>query len=418
MAYSNGARVELLRESAELEERLKPITAEMNGHPLRVNTLTWVVNRESAEESAHFLIDFCRYLADDDWFRPNSTADCGKALFTNRGLKPSRLSKKSGRPLTDKDTLAELANSGDNLAPVIIDARSAITRWGQLKAWRPYAEEGFVQTKWDSLGCPHGRYTSDGPCLNNRIVPIRDTIEADDGYSFLSLDLSQCEYATWASLSGDLNLSRYFREGRDFHSEMAHDVMEMVPGWDLHGQDPRQCGKTLNFAILYKMQVHTLARKLGCSTEVADRIQKAYFGRAETGVRYIERVLEKAKRDGFVETFFGRRRYCPELQNGISEREQHEIEKTCWNHVCAGSAAELLKWKQVKGWELLRKLDYTADHVRLVIQNYDECIWMVRNDVLVDVQLALESVWATKERGFLPLGFGVKSGRTWGDCSK
>ena len=157
MPYSNGARIELTRESVELERRLIPITAEMNEHPLRVNTLTWVINREAAEESAHFLIDFCCYFADDEDFRPNSPRDCGRVLFTYRGIKPPRLSKKSGLPLTDKDVLSELANRGDNLAPVIIDARSAITRWGQLKAWRPYAEEGFVQTKWDSLGCPHGR---------------------------------------------------------------------------------------------------------------------------------------------------------------------------------------------------------------------------------------------------------------------
>jgi DNA polymerase-1 len=418
MPYSNGAKVELTRESAELERRLIPITAEMNEKPLRVNTLTWVINREAAEESAHFLIDFCRYLADDDWFRPNSTADCGKVLFINRGLKPPKVSKKSGLPLTDKDVLSELANSGDNLAPVIIDARSAITRWGQLKAWKPYAEAGYVQAKWDSLGCPHGRYTSASPCLNNRIPPIRETIESDNGYSFLSLDLSQAEYAVWASLSGDLALGQLFREGRDFHTEMAASILDAVPSWDLHGQDPRQAGKTLNFALLYMMQVHTLARKLGCSTEVADRIQKAYFGRAETAHRYTQRVLERAKETGYVETFYGRRRYCPELGAVSSEREQHEIEKTCWNHHVAGTAAELTKQKQVKGWELLRKLDYTPDHVRLVLNGYDECLWMVRNDVLRDGQTILETVWVQREPGFLPFQFGVKSGCNWGEVSK
>ena len=145
---------------------------------------------------------------------------------------------------------------------------------------------------------------------------------------------------------------------------MARDVQEMMSGWDLHGEDPRQAGKTLNFSILYRMQVHTLARKLACSTEVAGahRIQKAYFGRAETGCAISRRLLEKARRDGFVETFYGRHAICPELQDGTSEREQHEIEKTCWNHLNAGTAAELLKWKQVKkGWELLRKLNYTRN---------------------------------------------------------
>src|ERR1700739_3371027 len=182
--YSNNAKIELTRESSELEERLKPSTAELNSHPLRTNKLTWIVNRDEAEESANFLIDYCRYLADDDFFRPNSPADCARALFTNRGIKPKKISKVSGRALTDKDVLSELANGGDALAATIIDARSAITQWGQLKAWKPYADAGEVQCVWDSLGTPHGRYTSDSPCLTNRIPPIRATIEPDDGYFF------------------------------------------------------------------------------------------------------------------------------------------------------------------------------------------------------------------------------------------
>ena len=169
----------MARDSIELERRLRSHHRRDQAAPLRVNPLTWVINREAAEENAHFLIDYARYLANDDWFRPNSTRDCGAVLFTNQGRVATKVSKKSGLPLTDKDTLAELASKGDPLAPVIIDARSAICRWGQLKAWAPYAKAGFVLSKWDSLGCPHGRYTSDDPCLNDRIVPIRETIEAD-----------------------------------------------------------------------------------------------------------------------------------------------------------------------------------------------------------------------------------------------
>lgn len=415
MAYSNGARIELFRESAELEERLKPITAELNAHPLRVNTLTWVVNREAAEETAHFHIELCHYLADWDGLRPNSPADCGKCLFIDRGFKAKTISKKSGRPSTSKDVLQELSNGGDSLAGAIIDARSAITRWGQLKAWRPYAEAGQVQSLWNSLGTPHGRYTSEGPCLNNRISEIRETIEPDDGYTFLSLDLSQAEYSTWASLSGDLVLGEMFLAGRDFHLEMAQAVKEEVPAWD-YGPDLRQAGKTLNFALLYRMQPPTLAKKLNCSIETAIRITKAYHQKARTGSRYIRRVLDMARRTGYVETFYGRRRYCPELQNGISERETHEIEKTCWNHHVAGSAAEFLKWRQVHAWESLRKEGLTTDHVRLSLQMYDQLVWTVRNDVLKEVQQLIEDVWTWKEPGFLPFKSEIKLGQNWREC--
>jgi DNA polymerase-1 len=417
MAYSNNARIELLRESAELERRLEPITQELNSYPLNVNRLTWIVNREAAEEYANFLSELCCYLADAN-FRPNSTADCGKVLFTDRGFKPKAISKKSGRASTSKDVLQEFANGGDSLAAAIIDARSAISCWSQLKAWHKYADAGVVQPTWDSLGTPHGRYTAANPCLCNRIPEIRETIEPPDGCIFLSIDLSMAEYCCWTSLSGDLNLGEMFAEGRDFHLEMAQGVKEAVPTWD-HGPDLRQAGKTLNFALLYGMQPPTLAKKLNCSIETAIRITKIYRQRSRVASRYTSRVLDMAYRNGYVETFYGRRRYCPELQNGASEREKHEIEKTVWSHVNSGTTAEYLKTKQFKAWEALRKEGFTPEHARLSIQMYDGLCWTVRTDVLQEVRAVIEDTFNTKEPGFfLPFKYKIKLGQNWRECAE
>jgi DNA polymerase-1 len=417
VAYSNGARVELTGPSVELEERLRPITDEMNRHPLRVNRETWLVNTASAEEEAALLIDYCRQLTHDCTFRPNSSADCAKALFTAKGIKPQRLSKVTKRPLTDKDTLTELIHEGVPLAGGICDARSAITCRGQLRAWRKYAEAGQVQSTWNSLGAPHGRYTSELPSLTNRIVPIRETIEPDEGFSFLSLDLSQAEYVVWASLSGDLNLGTAFLEGKDFHSEMARAVRETVPSWDLNGVPERAAGKVLNFALLYQMGEYALARKLGCPTEIAKQIIEAYFAKAPTALSYIKRSLHAARKNGYVSTFYGRRRYCPEYQNGIGGREAHEIEKTLWNHICAGTSAEFLKGKQVKVWETLRQMGLAEADVRLSLNVFDECVFHVRDSLLKEVREITEEVWRRKEPGFLPFGTEIKTGKNWKECS-
>jgi len=413
VAYSNGARVELTGQSIELEERLRPITDEMNSYPLRVNRETWLVNTASAEEEAALLIDYCRQLTHDCTFRPNSPGDCAKALFTVKGIKPPRLSKVTKRPLTDKDTLTELIHEGVPLAGGICDARSAITCRGQLRAWRKYAEAGQVQTVWNSLGCPHGRYTSENPSLTNRIQPIRETIEPDPGYSFLSLDLSQAEYCTWASLSGDLVLGQSFIDGEDFHTVTAAAVKELVPSWDFHGEEPRQAGKTLNFALLYQMTEFTLSRRLGCSLETAGTISKAYFRRAKTASRHLKRVLAVAKERGYVETYYGRRRYCSDYQNGISDRDAHEVEKTLVNHYIAGSTAEFLKWKSVYVHEALRQAGLTNADVRLSLNIFDEAIWQVRDDLLDEVRATIEPIWFRKETGFLPFRAEVKIGKSW-----
>ena len=415
-AYSNNAQIELTRESALLEERLKPITAEMNRRFLRVSEITWIKNLESAEEIAHFHIDWCRHLAGDDSFRPNSAADCARALSAN-GC-DLQLNKKSGKPATDKDTLSELANSGVTLAGAILDARSAISRWSQLRAWEPYAKYGRVQPIWDSCGCPHGRYTSDGPCLTNRIVPIRETIESEPGFSFLSLDLSQAEYVVWASLSGDPVLGAAFKAGRDFHIEMAQAIKEEVPTWDLRGQCLRDAGKTVNFSILYQMKPHTLARKLGCSVEIASRIITAYYDKTPAAAFFITVLLTNAELKGFVETHYGRRRYCPELLLATKERDVHEIEKTLWNHVNAGTAAEFLKWKQVKIWNALRTCGFDEGQVWLTLNMFDELVFQIRDDVFEEVREVAETVMREPVKGFLPFGVGVKEGKTWGEVSK
>lgn len=398
--YSNAAQIELTRESAELERRLEPITAELNEYPLRVSRSKWAENYDQAQHVAGNLVQYCQYLAANDDFRPNSPADCRRAL---------------GIEVSDKDTLTGLVNSGSALAESILDCRSAIACQSQLRKWSIFAECGFVQPHWDSMGTPHGRYTSEGPCLNNRIRPIRQTIQPDPGFTFLSLDKSQCEYVTWASLSGDLVLSELFLSGRDFHSEMAATILGLVPDWDLRGVEPRQAGKTLNFSILYLMQPFTLAAKLNCSLIVARKIIRSYYKRARTGVRYIHRILDGANNDGYVETYFGRRRYCPELQNGAGEREKREIEKTLWSHHNAGTAAEIVKFKQASIWETLRREGFTSTQVRLSLNMYDQLIFSVRDDLLNDATPIITKIWNSPVPGFLPFRSQIKQGANWGE---
>lgn len=416
MPYSGNAQIELTRLSAFLEERLKPITAEMNAFPLRVNCETWQCNLGKAEEVAAFNNSYCEFLSGDPEFRPNSAADCSKALAA-KGHEP-RYNKETKRVCVDKDVLSELSTQGEVLADAVLAARSAISRLSQLRAWAPYARAGWVKPTWDSLGTPHGRYTSDAPCLNNRIDLIRETIEPDPGYLFLSLDYSQAEYVTWGSLSQDPTLSRLFIEGRDFHVEMARAIRKLVPNWDLRGQDEREAGKTINFSILYQMQGFTLARKLGCSVDIALKIIDAYYERIPTAKIYISSVLAAAEYLGYCDTFYGRRRHCPEYAVAGSGRDQHELEKTLWSHHNAGSAAEYVKFKTVRIWEALRLEDYDEFEVRLALNMYDEILFHVRAELLDEVKALILPIWTRQESDFLPFKSTINEGDTWGKASK
>jgi DNA polymerase I-like protein with 3'-5' exonuclease and polymerase domains len=403
------ALVELTGQSADLEKRLKPTTAELNGFSLRVNKTTWLKNLAAAEETCSFWTDYCRYLTDDEFFRPNSGQDCVRALIKrNHRLRG-----------TDKESLLELATKGEPLADAIVFCRSAIVCRSQLTAWKCFAEAGSVRSWWDSCGTPMGRYTSEAPCLTNRIPLIRESIEPPEGWSFLSLDLGQAEFCTWASLSGDEWLSRAFLEGKDFHEETALEVQRLVPNWDLRGEAPRTCGKTINFAILYQMRPPTLARLLGTTIETAESIIIGYYHRAERAALFIDDTLAQAEEFGHCSTYFGRRRYCPEYRSCSGAKEIHEQSKSLWHHVNAGTAAEFTKLRQARIWEALRRNGLSTDHVRLSLNVFDELIFSVRNDLLDEVKEIAEEIWREPEgHPFLLFPSTTKVGSNWLEVSK
>lgn len=395
--YSNNARVELHRESRDLEERMVPIVAEMNAFPLVVSYAAWVQNFEKANRIVENLVEYCRYLSGSEDFRPNSRADVKKAL---------------GCEATDKDSLQSLAVQGSDLAETVLIARSAISCLSQLRKWEAVARLGTVQPLWNSLGCPHGRFTSETPCLTNRIPSIRETIQPEPGFTFLGTDYSQCEYSVWASLSHDTALSEIFLAGRDLHVEMATLISSLIPDWD-PGEDLRQAGKTLNFSILYRMRPHTMSIKLGCSLATAKKIMKIYFSKARVGMKYIHHVLNQARELGWVETHYGRRRYCFDYQSSTGDREIHEQEKTIWSHHNAGSAAELVKWRMVETWGTLRGAGFTADHVRLSINLFDGLVWSIRTDLLAEIKPIITSIWNETTPGFLPMRSTITTGGDW-----
>jgi len=395
------ALTELTGQSAEIEERIRPITSELNAHSLRVNAKTWAKNLEKAQEAAELNTAYCRQLAGDDAFRPNSSAECRHFLQTKE---------------TDADALTALFHDGNLLAGAVVNCRSAISRLSQVRSWQTYALLGSVNAYWDSLGCPHGRYTSELPSLNNRIDLIRETIEPDPGHSFLSLDLNAAEYCVWASLSQDPTLCGAFRDGLDFHTTMAEAVKALVLSWC--PEDLRAAGKTLNYSILYLMGSYALSRRLGCSQELANQIIDTYHSKAPVATAYITDQLARAEHLGFAETHFGRRRFCPEYQTTQTKHAAHESEKTLFNHVIAGTSAEIVKTKQICIWDGLRKAGFTQVHSRLSIQTYDGLVWTVRDDCLEEVRQLTEELWSLPEEGFLNFRSTVKVGKTWQEVQK
>jgi len=402
--------------SHDMESALAPITHQMNQSPLRVNEETWRVNYQRVSETYAELEKRCRDISGDVTFRPNAPRDCVREFGVKRNLPLGRVGA-SGTPSVDKEVLQSLANLGDLLAPVVIEAREVLSTLGQLEKWQPYAKSGYVQCNWDQFGQPHGRYTSDNPNLQNRVLEVRETIEPRPGYSFVSADWGAAEYVTWASLSKDIRLSKVFQEGADVHAEMGQELQALCPSRVLSEINPRSFGKTINFAILYKMQPWTLAKSLGVQVSEAEDIISSYEERAPQAAEYVETILHQAARNGYVETAFGRRLACPNLRS-LKGPAAHQLRKTVWHHHNAGTAAELLKMKMVAVEAALRKSEISVDDAKIVMNMHDEMILEVRDPLVAKVSDIVMAEMKSQIPGFLPFRVDLRVGKSWLAISK
>lgn len=397
--------------SLKLEHAIIPSTEELNGSALQINLETYRRNKDLLDTEVQTLVSKCRDITGDQEFQPNSSKDCKREFLEKRKLPVQRKTDK-GEPSLDKETLIVFKDMGDDLAGAVVDAREAISKQSQMKAWAVYAEAGSVQATWNQLGTPHGRYSCDSPNLQNRILEIRETVQAPEGWKFLSLDMGQAEYVTWASLSGCATLSHIFAAGDDLHQEMGEDILQEVPTLDLRGETPRSFGKTINFALLYLMKPYALAGRLGCGVDMATHLINIYASKAPGAVAYRNEKLEQYRRDSTPRTKFGRGRHCPVTANS------HERDKTMWHHHNAGTAAEALKIKQARCHNALKAANYQADRVRLVIQFHDELIYQVREEVLDEVKPLVLEHFNRPIPGLLSFKTDLRTGSNWLEISK
>jgi hypothetical protein len=401
--------------SLRIERAVEPISAEMNETPLRVNLLAYETNLGHATRLWEELRDITRRMTGRDDFRPNASADCVEELFGRRALPIQKVSKKTGQPTCDSDVLLALASLDDDLAPAIIKARQARSILSQFEKFSPFAKAGFVQALWDQYGTPMARYTASAPNLQNRVVGIREVIEADEGWTFVSQDLGQSEYVTWASLSNDPTLSEAFLAGEDFHQNMYDKLKDVFVAQGI--DTGRKAGKTVNFSLLYLMKPFSFAKRMGISQEAAQNIFDEYAAIAPQAIAYRESILEEGAKIGQVSTRFGRTRFLRDLGSKDKFRRE-EARKTGWHHHNAGTAAELMKIKMVKTWKALRAQGFETDRVRVALNMHDEMILKVRDDVVEQVAEIAKERFLEPIEGFLPIAVDQRIGKTWGAISK
>jgi DNA polymerase-1 len=347
-------------------------------------------------------------------FNLESPKQLQQILFEKLQLPVLRKSP-SGTPSTAEDVLEELAENHP-LPRMILEYRGLAKLRSTYTEKLPEsidAQTGRVHTSYHQAVAATGRLSSNDPNLQN--IPIRSpegrrirqAFIADPGFVLLAADYSQIELRIMAHLSGDEGLLRAFAEDRDIHQATASEVFGVA--LDAVSGDQRRSAKAINFGLIYGMSAFGLARQLGIARGAAQSYVELYFARYPGVRRYMEATREQARREGYVETVFGRRLYLPEIRSRNRNMQQY-AERSAINAPMQGTAADIIKRAMIRVDAWCQSSPVPA---RLIMQVHDELVLEVREDGVEQASAALRSHMADAAQLAVPLKVEVGSGLNW-----
>jgi DNA polymerase-1 len=347
-------------------------------------------------------------------FNLGSPKQIGEILF---GVLKLPVAKKtaSGAPSTDEEVLEKLAEDYP-LPKVLLEHRGLAklkSTYCDKLAASVDAATGRVHTSYGQAIAVTGRLASSEPNLQN--IPIRtaegrrirEAFIAPPGSRIVSADYSQVELRIMAHISGDEGLLSAFAAGEDIHRATASEVFG-VPVGEVSNEQ-RRYAKVINFGLIYGMSAYGLAANLGIDKDVARGFIERYFTRYPGVQKYMERTREQAKRQGFVETVFGRRLWLPEISSPNGPRRAG-AERAAINAPMQGTAADLIKLAMiaVHGWLLRQRLA-----TRLVMQVHDELVFEVPLAELDTVTAQVPALMSGVAQLKVPLLAEVGVGENW-----
>lgn len=349
-------------------------------------------------------------------FNLNSPKQLSDVLFSEDKLNlPHGKKTKSGY-----STNAEVLDSLRDKHPVI----NLILEYRALQKLKSTYCEGLLKVI-DNDGRIHstlnqtetrtGRISSAEPNLQN--IPVRTELgrelrrffNAKDGFLLVDADYSQIELRVLAALADDKNMINAFVSGADIHSITASQVLG-IPLEDVTSADRRKA-KAVNFGIVYGIGAFSLSNDIGTSVVEADRYIKGYLANYSGVAEFMENAKKTAKEKGYAQTYFGRRRYLPELAESNAIRRGFG-ERVAMNMPIQGTAADIIKIAMIRVFDRL-KAEYPE--AKLIMQVHDELIIEAPEKDAENVAVLLKETMENACQLSVPLTVEVACGKTWYD---
>ena len=321
---------------------------------------------------------------------------------------------KGGYYSTNAQVLAELARTHEIVSDVL--------RWREMsKLYSTYLEvlpsfiksDGRIHSSFNQTITSTGRLSSSDPNLQN--IPVRSDLGkrirsafiVPDGSVFLSSDYSQIELRLLADFSGDEHLREAFLNDKDFHAQTAARIYNVPLGevTDLM----RSRAKAVNFGIVYGQQAFSLAQELNIERSEAQQIIDSYFDAYPAVRRYLDEVVEEARRTGYALTLYGRRRHVPELASRNAMVKAAGA-REAMNLPMQGSAADIIKIAMIN---VQRRLDKERMATKLILQVHDELDFEVPRGELEQAKQLVREEMESAASLSVPLIAEIHYGDTW-----
>ena len=406
----------------EIEKPLVPVIMQMERHGVCIDTKALASLKKSySAELAQ--IEKRIYVAAGKEFNVSSPKQLGEILFDDlqllaKGQKKTATGQRSTRE-SELEKIRDLHPIVDDILEYREIQKLLSTYIDALPAALDSEERlhaSFIQT-----GTTTGRMASANPNLQNipirteRGRKVRGAVIAPKDFSLVALDYSQIELRIAAFLSKDEKLCEIFRSGRDVHREVAARVFNVAP--ENVDAEMRRRAKVINFGILYGMGVNALKTQLGTSLGEAHQFLDDYFHTFVRLSQFLEETKGYARKHGYTETLFGRRRQFPEMKSPLPY-VRAQAERMAINAPIQGTQADIIKLAMVQIDEMLKK-EGLGNDAHLLLQVHDELVFEIRDTKLHElakkIKDIMESVVTLEESSGVPVIAEMRAGHTWND---
>lgn len=396
----------------EVEMPLIPVLAEMECNGVRIDTAAL---KETSQVFTERMLQLEQeiYQAAGKTFNVASPKQVGDILFGEMKIIDKPKKTKTGQYVTSEEVL-QMLRSKHPIVAHILDYRALKKLLGTYVDALPKLinpRTGHIHTSFNQAVTATGRLSSSDPNLQNIPVrgedgkEIRKCFIPEEGCEFFSADYSQIELRVMAHLSQDANMLDAFREGYDIHAATAAKIYNK-PVSEVT-RDERTKAKRANFGIIYGITVFGLADRLNIERAEAKQLIDGYFKMFPQVQQYMEQAKETARANGYVETFFHRRRYLPDINSG-NATVRAIAERNAINAPIQGSAADIIKVAMVRIFQRFQRENIRS---KMILQVHDE----LNFSVLPTEKEQVEHIVMEEMQAAYPLDVPLVADSGWGN---